>query len=400
MKVLHLTSGKLSGGAAKGALRLHKGLLDIGVDSHLCGYNNTQEKIENLIEWSFFDKIKYSLNRKKNTFDLKHYKHKSEEIFSVGNDLFNCFKHIDFSHYDIVNLHWVNYSLNIRFIEYLKSQTKVVWTLRDMWPFTGGCHYSLNCIGYKEACGDCPKLNSNTETDISNSLLLKKQWAFKDINFIAISDWLKSEALSSTILNNSSIDTIYNSVDVSKFNIINDQNTIKNIKKIFGIETSKKIIITGAQDVMDIYKGPDFVREFIKLHANDFYFIIFGQNAEILTKGLNLENIKLVGFQDEPSLAKLYNIADYFLMCSVQEGFGKTIVESLACGTPVITLSGGAPEELILATDGGFIWDGESKLDLTSPKTPEKLRLNAKNKFSLETIAKLYKSKYSQITSA
>ncbi|MEP4889849.1 MAG: glycosyltransferase [Aliiglaciecola sp.] len=389
----------MSGGASKGALRLHKGLLDIGVESHLCGNNNTLENIENLIELSFLDKVKYSINRKKNTLDLSRYNDKSDEIFSVGKDPFNCFKHINFSDYDIVNLHWVNYSINIDFIGYLKTQTKLVWTLRDMWPFTGGCHYSLDCIGYKKVCGYCPKLKSNSETDISNSLLLKKQLAFKNIQFIAISDWLKTEALSSTILNNSSIDTIYNSVDVSEFTVINDIAAIESLKKKFNIKTTKKIILTGAQDVMDTYKGPGFVREFIKLHSDEFYFIIFGQNAETLTSGLDVENIQLVGFQDEPSLAKLYNIADYFLMCSIQEGFGKTIVESLSCGTPVITLAGGAPEELILATEGGFIWDGVSKLDLSAQKSPEKLSLNAKNKFSLETIAKLYESKYVEITS-
>jgi len=401
MKILHLTSGKLSGGAAKGALRLHDGLLQLGVESYLCGNNTLNESIENLIGWGLIDRVKYAINRKKNSFDLRVYKSRQNEIFSIGEDLFNCFSRIDFEQFDIIHLHWVNYSMNIKFIEHLKKHAHVVWTLRDMWPFTGGCHYTLQCSGYKDMCGRCPKLGSDDSNDKSRSQLIKKRLAFENIHFVAISNWLNAEARSGSILQKAKIDTIYNSVDNTKFDIIDDKALLQNIRKKFQIDTNRKIVLTGAQDVMDTYKGPTFVRKFIELHLNEFFFVIFGANADKLVNELDTKNIECVGVQNEASLVQLYNVADYFLMCSVQEGFGKTIVESLSCGTPVITLSGGAPEEIVNETAGGVVWDGASKFnastDLKLNQSPAKLRKTVEAKFGLKNIASQYMSKYCNI---
>ena len=45
---------------------------------------------------------------------------------------------------DIINLHWINGGfLSLKSLEKLSELNKpVVWTLHDMWAFTGGCHYN------------------------------------------------------------------------------------------------------------------------------------------------------------------------------------------------------------------------------------------------------------------
>ncbi len=107
------------------------------------------------------------------------------------------------------------------------------------------------------------------------------------------------------------------------------------------------------------------MQEFIKLHRDSCFFIFFGNGSESLTRNLD-NNYYEYGYVDSNKLNLLYNISDYFLMLSEQEAFGKVIIESIICNTPVITLPNGAPEELISLQDGnkaGLVWDGKSKID-------------------------------------
>jgi hypothetical protein len=63
-----------------------------------------------------------------------------------------------------------------------KIRKPIVWTFRDMWPMTGGCHYTLSCNNYKKTCGNCPQLNSNEKHDLSYFSQKKKIKIVKKIH--------------------------------------------------------------------------------------------------------------------------------------------------------------------------------------------------------------------------
>ncbi|MFM6277712.1 MAG: glycosyltransferase, partial [Dolichospermum sp.] len=104
---------------------------------------------------------------------------------------------------DIINLHWIN--AGYMQIETLaKFKKPIIWTLHDMWAFTGGCHYNKDCTNYTESCGACPQLYSNKEKDLSNWVWRRKAKAWKDLNLTIVtpSHWLADYARKSSLFQN------------------------------------------------------------------------------------------------------------------------------------------------------------------------------------------------------
>lgn len=343
LKVIHFTSGPLNGGAAKGAIRLHDGLLSNGVNSILLSEDTKDITKKNVHEVNFLSKnIKKNLNKIYHKLALLPYK--LDGIFSLSRTPLNTFAGLaDVA--DIYHFHWISRSINLSEIAMLAKNKTVVVTMRDMWWITGGCHYSNDCERYKQNCGACPQLNSKNLFDITRKETYIKSKLLKNIHFVGISDWLSKEAKKSSALSKMSIHTIYNSYDTNVFNVFKEKKP--QLKKDLSIYTTKKIILMGSANNGLTYKGISRSLEIISLLSEKYHFVFFGNNTSAMTKGLSQNSsCSELGFVDESTLAKLYNIADIFIMPSIQEAFGKTILESIACGTPVITYRNSAPQEL------------------------------------------------------
>ena len=116
---------------------------------------------------------------------------------------------------DIVHLHWVNGLVSTRSVRGINKP--VVWSIREMWPITGGCRYSLDCEKYKTGCGKCPQLNSGLGIDFTNLTAKMKKKYFRKVNSVGISEWVTSEANKSFIFGDGRAVTINNNVDCSLF---------------------------------------------------------------------------------------------------------------------------------------------------------------------------------------
>ena len=113
-----------------------------------------------------------------------------------------------------------------------------------MWPFTGGCHYSLSCTNYVNGCGNCPHLGSNSSDDLSSTIYQKKiQRLPQTIEFVGISDWLSNCARQSLLGRSRNIRTIYNAIDIQQFSAFDK----KYSRKSLGLPLDKKIILTSAE---------------------------------------------------------------------------------------------------------------------------------------------------------
>ena len=244
MKIVHLTSGSMNSGASKGAYILHKKLLSKKINSYLINDAEVmlnQKKII-FVNQNFFLKIKYALVNIINKLPKIFYYKRKTNAFD------NSLLGIKFTNYnlikkaDILHLHWISKSFSD--LSYLKKFNKpIIWTLRDMWAFTGGCHYSLSCNKFKKKCGKCLSLNSNSKKDLSywNQKIKIKNYKDTDINYIAISMWLKKEASKSLLLRNKKIETIYNGINGSNFCPIKNLD----IKRKKAMPLNKKIILFG-----------------------------------------------------------------------------------------------------------------------------------------------------------
>jgi glycosyltransferase involved in cell wall biosynthesis len=268
-----------------------------------------------------------------------------------------------------------------------------------MWAITGGCHYSLACIGYKHNdCSACPLFSDKKVLKkIEKSFAYKKR-LFVNLNVIAISDWMKKEAVKSNIFSAEQITRIYNSVDISIF-----YPRAMDLKEKYCINNDKPIVLAGAQNLSHIYKGGEIIAKLFKQYKHDVNFVFFGNGINTIV-GNDVENHKNLGFVDEDTLAELYSISDLFLMLSTQEAFGKTVIESLACKTPVLTVSDTGPDELTKVLNCNLsILNNNTNIELLGIIEASKnfdfneIQHNIEKLFSLRSIAKLHYEYYSNL---
>ena len=210
---------KLSGGAARGALWLHQGLKQQGVESSILttskdNFNDPSIKtINNTDKRKFFSLIRSKLD----SLLLVFYKKRNKNIFSTGFFGYNFTKTKEYVEADIIHLHWVNAGF-VRTKDLKKVKKPIVWTVRDMWPLTGGCHYSLKCEKYKTGCGACPQLKSTKDSDLSRKVVKNKiKYLPKNIKVIGISNWVVEICKQSKVFKGFDIRHIPNNINTSNF---------------------------------------------------------------------------------------------------------------------------------------------------------------------------------------
>jgi len=364
MKIIHFIAGNLDGGAAKGAFVLHEELCKIGIDSKvitnssiLYGDKTISIYKKNDGDISIFEKLikkiktlKTIIRNKIYNKIISSYKKRKKLIFSTGltGSDFTYLK--EFKDADIVHLHWINGLIDIRDLN--KINKPIVWTIRDMWPLTGGCHYPINCNNYITGCGKCEILGSNTLNDFSRYIFNKKiKYIPANTHIIGISDWLTSEAKRSKLFKDSNIQTIHNSINIKEFKPVSKSTA----RYILNLETEKKIILAGAQTLTDFYKGFDLFLEATKyLNPNDYFICFFGNLSSEVLKDFNFE-YKHFGFIKQPAMLSLiYSASDVFVAPSIMEAFGKTIAESMACKTPVVCFDATGPKDIVTHKKDGF----------------------------------------------
>lgn len=345
MKVLHLVSGKLTSGANRGALWLHRGLIDLNVDSYLLTNDTIESPEENVgsLSKSIPQKLKYKILPLLGKIPLRFYPKREPWIFNTGFEGANFITHEAYKDADIVHLHWINGMVSTRMLNKIKKP--IVWTLRDMWPMTGGCHYSMGCRRYELGCGHCPQLNSSRDFDLSRIIAANKLSSFpKSIRVVGISSWLSDCASKSKIFHDHQVQTISNNIDTDSFYPV-DRSTAR---KSLGLSTREKIILIGAKSVSDYYKGFDLFVESLKyLNQSHFRVVIFGKSSQKELDVIPSEVTTLGHITDDNTMRLAYSAADVFVGPSRMDAFGKTLAESLSCGTPVVCFDATGPADIV-----------------------------------------------------
>lgn len=256
---------------------------------------------------------------------------------------------------DIVNLHWIAGGfLSIRGISRLVKLGKpIVWTLHDMWAFTGGCHYSGDCEKYIDSCGACPQLNSDKDNDITRKIWRRKKRAYKDLDLTIVtpSRWLAECAKRSSLLSDLEVEVIPNGLNTNIFKPIEKLAA----KTILNLPKNKKIILFGAiSATANKLKGFKYLKEAIskleKMKTFDkgkLCLGIFGASHSRDIEKISFQ-VKFLGrLHDDFSLALSCSAADVFIIPSLQDNLPNTVMEALSCGTPVVGFNiGGIPEML------------------------------------------------------
>ncbi|CAN2049922.1 Group 1 glycosyl transferase [Candidatus Magnetomoraceae bacterium gMMP-1] len=410
MRILHLIAGNLSGGAARGAYWLHRGLKNIGVESKVL--TNSVDTLGDsdvaTIAISKINKLQTKIYSHLEGVTTWGYRNRKNIIFSTGFWGKAFLKNNLIKWADIIHLHWINAGfINIKYIHHINKP--IVWTMRDMWPMTGGCHVAkaLNCLRYESGCGKCPQLGSRHSYDLSKIILLrKKKYLPNNMKIVGISRWLSECAQKSWLFQNFDVRTISNNVDCSQFFPIDK----KIARSILGINQDCKIILAGATNLNDFYKGFDKLIESINfLTIKNIHLLFFGRLSKDSIKYLKYPYTDLGFLHDTVSLRLAYSAADVFVAPSLMDAFGKTLAESMACATPVVCFNATGPKDIVDHKKNGYRAQPFEPEDLAhgiewiledyewNKALCEKAREKIEANFDIHIIAQKYKELYQEI---
>lgn len=408
MKVLHIVGGDLNRGAARGAYWLHLGLKEMGVASTI--FTNSKTGVEDPdVIYTVHNNLSKAVNSLRKQIDrlpILFYRKRLNDVLSTGISGYNFTKTKAYREADIIHLHWIGAAfVNIKHLRKIKKP--IIWTLRDMWPFTGGCHYAMECRNYESGCGYCKQLNSSRKYDLSRFVLYrKKKHIPPHCKIIGISSWLSEIAKTSELLKNFDIRTISNNVNTNEFFPIPKVEA----RKVLGINTKKKIILTGSFNLKSRYKGfQDFLKALKHLDQSEYYLCLFGKLDNTILQDIPFEYKNFGFLNDQISLRLLYSCADVFAAPSKREAFGKTIAEAMACGTPTVCFDATGPRDIVTHKIDGYKAEPFNSLDLARgmewvarqtnyQKLCEKARDKVINNFDARIIARQYLNLYHEIS--
>ena len=414
MKVVLINSSDIEGGAARAAYRLHQGLQGIGVSSQML-VKNKKSGAPNVIcsqngIGNKFDKIISIISNS----PLRLYPERNRGIFSPQWLPDSLAAKVAKIQPDIINLHWVcGGYMQIESVP--KFNKPLVWTLHDMWAFTGGCHYGEECDRYTKSCGSCPQLHSSKDSDLSRWVWQRKAQAWKNLNLTLVtpSHWLAECAKSSSLLQEYPVNVIANGLDPEVYKPMNRLL----LRESLNLPPNKQLVLFGAmQGTDDRWKGfPLLVPALQSLSKSGWQdkieLMVFGSSQPENPIDVGFKTHYLGRLEDE-SLAKVYAAADVMVVPSRYEAFGQTASEALACGTPVVAFDVTGLKDIVDRQQNGYLAKPYETEDLArgiawvleDPERHQKLcrsaRLKVEEKFTLQVQARAYKNLYEEILQA
>lgn len=366
MNILIISTSDIHGGAAIAAYRLMGALQNSGENVKMLVRDKRSDN-QNVILVGGEYKNKWNFYWERGRIFLKN-RLARENLFdvSIANTGVSITEHPEFKKADVIHLHWINQGmLSIDEIgKIVASGKKVVWTMHDMWAFTGICHHAGKCKNYKKSCGSCPYLVSASQNDLSHQVFLKKQATYKNgkITFVACSNWLRELAQESALAREHRVVTIPNPIDTSLY-YPKDKTQAR---KKLNLPDDKKIVLFAAVKASDPRKGIDYLvkaEQLMAQHPNDILFVIAGSGSGEIEKRFSLPVCSL-GFIPSEKMCDVYNAADVFVTSSLQENLPNTIMETMACGTPCVGFDIGGIPEMISHGKNGYVAAYKSAEDL------------------------------------
>lgn len=329
---------------------------------------------------------------------------------------FSVVHHPDVLAADVIHLHWVNHSfVNPKQLEELAKLNKpIVWTFHDSNAFTGGCHVRYTCNHFENECGNCPVLIDANPNDISHQIWKQKNEAYQKLKFqvIAPSSWMRKSVLRSSLMKGKQVNVIPNTLET---NVFKPQNQTEARAKL-NLPTDKFIFLTGFMpSKKDSHKGAAYLLGSLELLAakrsiniKNIELVVFGNRNTGNVPAFPFKTTFLGTISEDEKLAACYAAADTFLIPSLEDNLPYTVMESLACGTPVIAFTTGGIPDMVSHQQNGFLAEYKSSQSfcdgmewIINYPVKEALRKNAREtvmqNFSEKVIAKHHSALYKNL---
>jgi len=403
MHVLHINQSDILGGAAIAGYRLHQGLLEQGVDSKLL-VGSVKLKDERIA----------AVPRKPRAENLLHRVtwHSGLNYINLFSS-FNLPNHKFYQDADILNFHNLHSGyFNYLAISKLTKEKPAVFTLHDMWSFTGHCAYSYDCDRWKMGCGNCPYPDTYPEIsrDITRLEWKLKNWVYgrSNLTIITLSHWLTAQAKAS-MLRRFPIHHIPNGIDTKAYQPLDRLLC----KAALDIPRDKKVLLFGAASLKDERKGGDLLVKTLQQLPQSLktktMLLTFGDGSEAIAAGTGMQTIN-VGYISSDRLKSIaYSAADLLVFPTRADNLPLVLQESMACGTPMVSFDVGGVPDLVRPMVTGYLAKPEDARDccngivtlLGDEQLRQTMSLNCRAvalaEYSIELQAKRYMELYKQI---
>jgi len=358
MRVSLVSTYDIEGGAARAAYRLYRGLNENGVTARLLVQEKCSDEFAIDGPASEAGRLLARLRRPLDKLPVKLYRGRKRGLFSTAWLPTRMGSRLASWRSDLIHLHWVTDGfMNIGAIGALDQP--VVWTLHDMWAFTGGCHYDEGCGRYRESCGSCPALGSRRDHDLSSRVWKRKRRATIGRNWTIVtpSRWLADRARESSLLHRARIEVIPNGLDLGLFRPLDKSFC----RQLLGLPSDKKLVLFGALGATsDQRKGFQYLVPALKTlsagnGAPNSAGLVLGASEPETAPDVGLPMHYLGRLHDDTSLAVVYAAADVSVVPSIQENLANSVMESLACGTPVVAFDIGGMSDMVSHQKNGYL---------------------------------------------
>ncbi|HEV7348038.1 glycosyltransferase family 4 protein [Telluribacter sp.] len=408
--ILHLNTSQWEGGAGVAASRLNRALQKNGVDSHLLVHRiqKPEPGVTAYAQGFWGDKRFWARFVAERLSFLPYEKDKSVRFaFSPATVGVPIEKHPLVRQASIIHLHWINFGfISLAGLDRLFRLGKpVVWTLHDMWAFTGGCHYSRGCDHFMSHCQYCPYLARPHSRDISFSGFEKKKelFAHAPVTFVTPSRWLCQLTQEAALTRHLPARTIPNPLDTSVF----APRPKAEVRTRAGLPPDKKLVLFTGANTQDPRKGFLFFKEAINalsVHHQDIEVLVFGKSQAGAYQEIAVPVHDLGTLSSQEQIVEAYAAADVLVVSSLEDNLPNTVMEAMACATPVVGFANGGIPEMIDHQHNGYLADYRSAASLTegidwvlAHNQAGQLSANARQKV-LDTYAeKVVAEQYSQL---
>jgi glycosyltransferase involved in cell wall biosynthesis len=357
MKVLHINQSDIGGGAAIAGYRLHQRLLTQDMHSRqLVGYKETNSDLVAAIPRN--RQLELNIDRLTRRLGFNDISHQTTQ---------NITQHPFYQEADILNFHNLHSGyFNYLAIDNLTATKPAVFTLHDMWSFTGHCAYTYACPKWQTGCGHCPDLDTypGITRDTTAIEWKLKNWVYSRSNLTIVtpSQWLTDQARAS-MLSRFPIHHIPNGIDTDIYQPIDNAQC----RQVLNIPDGKHVLMFGAASLSDTRKGGDLLHKALidlpqSLKANTI-LLTLGTGGESIGESIGIPTINLGYVSSDHLKAIAYSAADLFIFPTRADNLPLVLQESMACGTPMVSFKIGGVPDLVRPGETGYLAAPEDTTD-------------------------------------
>ena len=372
MRVLIINTTERQGGPAIAAYRLTEALKNNGIKAKMLVRSKSTEQLTTVVaERSLATRLSMLWERMAVAWHT-HFRRNRVYRIDLGRAGGDITELPEFHQADVVHLHWVNDGmLSLSSIEKIIASGKpIVWTLHDMWPFTGVCHYAHDCDRYTTHCHDCPQISSRKQRDMAFRTFEHKVQLLQGthLRFVACSRWLGNMASNSRLLQGHKISCIPNPINTNLFR----PRSKKLARQALGLPDDKRLVLFSSHMLSDERKGFHYLGEAIARLTTQrpewreqLGLVIVGKDMNAaMYEGLPIKVYPMGYIADEKKMIDVYNAVDLYAVPSLQDNLPNTVVEAMACGVPCIGFNVGGIPEMIDHLHNGYVAEYKNVGDL------------------------------------